>query len=73
MTDSQEETNMTQSRLEIATIYIRSLIGIPSLAALGMYGMYLQQISDTVLGMCIAGIVSCVLMEYIAATKTTTT
>jgi len=61
------------NKLEIATIYIRSLIGIPSLAAIGMYGMYLQQISDTVLGMCILGIVSCVLMEYIATVKNIST
>jgi hypothetical protein len=60
---------MTPSKLEIATIYIRSLIGIPSLAFIASYGMYLQQINDTVLGMCILGIVSCVLMEYIAITK----
>lgn len=63
---------MTQSKLEIATIYIRSLVAIPSLAAIAMYGMYLQQVSDTVLGMIILGIVSCVLMEYIATLKTVT-
>ena len=64
---------MTSNKLEIATIYIRSLIGIPCLTAIAMYGMFLQQISDTVLGMCIAGLVSCVLMEYIAAIKNTST
>jgi hypothetical protein len=63
---------MTLSKLEIATIYIRSLVAIPSLAAIAMYGIYIQQISDTVLGMCIAGIVSCVLMEYMAITKPVT-
>lgn len=57
------------NKLGIATIYIRSLIAIPSLAAIAMYGMYMQQISDTVLGMCIAGIVSCVLMECITTAK----
>lgn len=49
--------------LEIATIYIRSLVAIPALAAIAMYGMYLQQMSDTVLGIIVTGIVSCVLME----------
>jgi hypothetical protein len=49
--------------LEIATIYIRSLVAIPSLAAIAMYGMYLQQMTDTVLGIIVMGIVSCVLME----------
>lgn len=48
---------------EIATIYIRSLVAIPALAAIAMYGMYLQQMSDTVLGIIVTGIVSCVLME----------
>jgi hypothetical protein len=57
------------NKLEIATIYIRSLIAIPSLAAIAMYGMYMQQISDTVLSMIIFGIVSCVLMEYVTAAK----
>jgi len=61
------------NKLEIATIYIRSLIGIPSLAFIAAYGMYLQQISDTVIGMCILGIVSCVLMEYIATVKNIST
>lgn len=49
--------------LEIATIYIRSLVAIPALAAIAMYGMYLQQMTDTVLGIIVTGIVSCVLME----------
>lgn len=51
------------NKLEVATIYIRSLVAIPSLAAIAMYGMYLQQMSDTVLGIIVTGIVSCVLME----------
>jgi hypothetical protein len=57
------------NKLEIATVYIRSLIAIPSLAGIAVYGMYLQQISDTVLGMCITGVVSCVLMEVYKETK----
>ena len=48
---------------EIATIYIRALVAIPALAAIAMYGMYLQQMTDTVLGIIVTGIVSCVLME----------
>jgi len=51
------------NKLEIATIYIRSLVAIPALAAIAMYGMYLQQMSDTVLEIIVIGIVSCVLME----------
>jgi len=49
--------------IEIATIYIRSLVAIPALAAIAMYGMYLQQMTDTVLAIIVTGIVSCVLME----------
>jgi hypothetical protein len=51
------------NNFEVATIYIRSLVAIPALAAIAMYGMYLQQMSDDVLKIIVIGIVSCVLME----------
>lgn len=63
------EKLMTTNKLEIATIYVRALVGIISLASIAMYGMYLQQISDTVLGLCITGIVSSILMEVYRETK----
>ena len=60
---------MDKNDIKIATVYIRSLIAIPALAAIAMYGMYLQQISETSLGLCVTGVVACVLMEVYKETR----